>query len=230
MRAWQIAMIQNLLAANHSGGSADPPAATKSFVLWRALRAKVGVMLAMGTGLLGSSVAHGAPGAPLSFQGAQIGMSRESWDTMQPPGPVSSHTKRACSDEAGTGSPAPTPAEQSAGLVVCTYVDIWGRLHLPVRFPYGANYRVDHLRYGFANDRLIEIRCAVGLDAFNAIVGDFTKRYGRPIGLQRDRVKSELGPLPRVRETWSLPQGSIELIDPILPDDEIGVRLTSLSD
>jgi hypothetical protein len=82
------------------------------------------------------------------------------------------------------------------------------------------------LRYWFADGRLTQIHGAVSLDGFNALIGDFTHLYGAG-HLVRDNVKTEVGLLPRVTETWSTPQGSIELVDPTMPNDEIGLRFAA---
>ncbi|THD61537.1 hypothetical protein [Phenylobacterium sp.] len=142
-------------------------------------------------------------------------------------GQLSPNTRAVCSDNIGHDGLAPTAAERDAGLVVCAYVDAIGKLNLPVTFPFDENYRLDRLRYGFANGRLVQIAAEISLDGYDALVRDFTQRYGPSVRLVRDTVKSEIGALPRVTQAWSAPEGSIEIVDPVLPEDEIGVRFAA---
>ncbi|HEX3366259.1 hypothetical protein [Phenylobacterium sp.] len=154
-------------------------------------------------------------------------MSQADWRTLPPPGKPSPHTKAKCSNDPDAAGLTLTDAERSARVVVCAYVDAWGTLSLPVGFTYDQKYPLDHLRYWFSGSRLTQIRATASLEAFAALIGDFTRRYGAPMKLVRDSIPSEIGPLPRVSETWSTPQGSIDLIDPTLPSDEIALRFTA---
>jgi hypothetical protein len=153
-------------------------------------------------------------------------MSQAEWRALPPPGKLSPHAKATCSNDPDSAGLALTDMERSAGAVVCAYVDAWGKLTLPVGFAFDRKYQLDHLRYWFADGRLTQIRGGVSLDGFDALIGDFTHLYGQG-HLTRDSIKTEIGPLPRVTETWSTPQGSIELVDPILPTDEIGLRFAA---
>ncbi len=168
----------------------------------------------------------GAPTAPTIFQVAHLGMSQSAWKAMPPPGTLSPHTRPVCSDDPGANLTL-TDVERSRGTVVCAYVDVWGKLSLPVAFTYDKVFRLDHLRYWFAKGRLVQIRGGLALDGYNAVIADFTRQYGPAIKLVRDIVNTELGPLPRVTQTWSTPRGAIELVDPTLPTDEIEIRLTA---
>jgi hypothetical protein len=154
-------------------------------------------------------------------------MSQDAWKASPPPGPISPHTRALCSTDPDAARPSPTAAERRAGVVVCAYVDVYGRLSLPVSFALDGAYRLDHLRLWFAGGRLTEIHAGASLAAYNALVADFTKQYGPSTRLVRDNVPTEAGRLPRVTQAWSVPGGSVELIDPVLPADEIGVRLVA---
>ncbi len=166
-------------------------------------------------------------GAPLSFEGVQLGMSQAEWRAMPPPGPLSPHTKPKCSDDPDTTGLRLTEAERAAGVVVCAYVDVWGKFSLPVTLPLDQKYRLDHVRFWFSGGRLIEIRAAASLNGFDTLIGDFDRLYGHPVKLVRDSIKTDVGSFPRLSETWSPPQGSIELVDPVLPKDEIGLRVAA---
>ena len=179
-------------------------------------------------------VAHGAPAmgaavAPITFEGAHIGMSQADWRSLPPPSKLAPHAQPKCSNDPDTTGLTLTDTERYAGVVVCAYVDAWGKLSLPVAFTFDHKSPLDHLRYWFAGGRLTQIRAAVALDSFDTLNSNFTRTYGPPVKLVRDNVPSEIGPLPRVTETWSTPQGSIDLVDPILPNDEIGLRFVAAS-
>jgi hypothetical protein len=189
-----------------------------------------GILLAtLAFGLLGVALVpmEAVAASVIEFQGAQLGMSQADWRALPPPGQLSPHAKAGCSDDPDpTGVPM-TAADRAAGRVVCAYVDTYGKLSLPVRFAFDKSYRLEHLRYAFSGGRLVEIRAEVSLAGYDALTRDFTQRYGAPVRVVRDSVKSEIGPLPRVLETWRTQEGDIELADPILPDDEIGIRFAT---
>jgi hypothetical protein len=188
---------------------------------------RIGELIAlMSLALSPGSPAHAALADGIAFEGARLGMSQAEWRALPAPGKLSPHTKPVCSNDPDAAGLTLTDAERSAGGVVCAYVDAWGKLSLPVSFTFDQKYQLDHLRYWFADDRLTQIRAGVSLDGFDALTGDFTRLYGA-CRLVRDRVKTEVGLLPRVTETWSTLQGSIELVDPTLPNDEIGLRFAT---
>jgi hypothetical protein len=172
-----------------------------------------------------AEVVSAASPSSMSFDGARLGMAKAEWKALPPPGKLSPHTRPTCSNDPDAAGLTLSDAERSAGVVVCAYVDAWGKLSLPVGFTFDQKYQLDHLRYWFADGRLTQIRADVSLDGFDALAGDFSRLYG-PGRLTRDTVKSEVGLLPRVTETWSAPQGSVELVDPVLPADEVGVRFS----
>jgi hypothetical protein len=170
-----------------------------------------------------------SPAAEIVFEGARLGISQAEWNALPPPGKLSPHTKPTCSNDPDAAGLTLTAAERSAGVVVCAYVDAWGKLSLPVGFTFDQKYQLDHLRYWFAGGRLTQIRADVALDGFDALIGDFTRLYGPAARLVRDKVMMEVGPEPRITEFWTTPHGSIELVDPVEPANEIGLRFTSLS-
>jgi hypothetical protein len=169
-------------------------------------------------------VAQSAPPAAIDFEATPLGISRADWRTRPPPGAVSSNTKPACSDDPGGVGLTPTAAERKAHMVICAYVDAYGGRALPVAFAIDKASKLDHLRYGFVGDRLVQIRAEASLDAYDALVGELTHRYGAPGATVRDTVKSEIGALPRVILTWTTPTGSIRLRDPVLPRDKISLE------
>lgn len=186
-------------------------------------------ILGRGFLVLGAVALSGAAraGPAIAFEGAQLGISQAEWRALAPPGRLSGHAKPTCSNDPAAAGLTLTTAEWAAGVVVCAYVDVWGKLSLPVGFTFDQKYRLDHLQYWFADGRLTEIHANVSLDGFDALIGTFTQLYGPAQRLVRDSVGSEIGPRPRVTESWSTPQGTVDLVDPVLPADEIGLRFAS---
>ncbi|MFI4963756.1 MAG: hypothetical protein ACHP9T_00175 [Caulobacterales bacterium] len=187
-----------------------------------------GALALLAVGLLPAAPARGAMQPAIEFEGARLGMTEAAWKAMPPPGRLSPHARPACSNDAG-GAPGLTQAavRQSAGPVVCAYVDAYGKLSLPEAFTLDAKYRVDQMTVSFANDRLVEIRCNASTDAYDALVHDFQARYGPTAKLVRDKVRTEIGLLPRVTQTWSTPAGAIQLVDPTPPYTELSLRFTA---
>jgi hypothetical protein len=154
-------------------------------------------------------------------------MSRTEWRAMPPPGPIPPHATATCSDDPDPKGLALTGAEPSQGAVVCGYVDAYGARRLPVTFSFDGAYRLNSLRFWFEDGRLARIGASVSLDGYDALVGDFTRRYGPSQSLVRDTVRTEIGPLPRVVQTWAIPSGSIVIVDPAMPENLIRVTLSA---
>jgi len=163
---------------------------------------------------------------PLSFEGVELGTTEAAWRSLKPPGPTPEHARRACSDDPNAAAAGLKPDGLPSGAVLCGMVDIYGRYRLPVTFRWKQRYSVDRLRFVFQHGDLSQIRAVLPDDAFDALMADFKQAYGAPSETLRDSVRTEIGKLPRLTETWSLPQGRIELIDPATPG-KLSVRLTA---
>lgn len=175
---------------------------------------------------LAAPTVSAAAAAPLAFQGVELGTTEAAWRALKIPAPNSAHAQRACSDDKAGAAAGLTADGLPKGAVLCGVVDIYGRYRLPVSFSWRRQYPVDHLRFVFRRSRLSEIRAMLPEDAFDALMADFKRSYGAPSHTTRDRVRTAMGKLPRVIQTWTLPQGRIELVDPAA-SGKLSVRLTS---
>jgi hypothetical protein len=169
----------------------------------------------------------GVHAPPLAFEGVELGTTEAAWRGLTAPGPTPEHARRACSDDRAGAAGGLTTQGLPEGAVVCGIVDTYGSLRLPVTFQWDRRYPMDHLRFVFQQGRLTEIRARLPMDAFDALTADFGKSFGPPSYIQRDSIRSEVGRLPRVKETWALPQGRIEIV---VPDntESLSIRLAAL--
>jgi hypothetical protein len=186
----------------------------------------IGVAAALVAPATGLSAAHAAAAPPLSFEGVELGTSEAAWRALKPPGPTPEHARRACSDDRIGAAAGLKPDGLPKDAVICGEVDTYGSIRLPVTFTWDRQYPMDHLRFVFLHGRLSEIRARVSDDAFDALMADFKRSYGAPSRTTRDFLRTEIGRQPRVTETWTLPQGRIELVDPVAPG-KISVRVTA---
>ena len=184
-------------------------------------------VLAVGVGVAAMALAARAADAPpLAFEGVELGTSEAAWKALKPPGPVPEHARRLCSDEAAGAAAGLTAKGLAKGAVVCGEVDAYGRIVLPVTFTWERQYPLERLRFVFQRDRLAEIRAQLPADAFDAVMAELRKSYGAPSRTRNDRVETEIGRQARVTETWTLPQGRIELVDPTAPG-KLSLRLSA---
>lgn len=184
------------------------------------------------TALLCAAFPFGALAAtspPLGFKGADLGMSLEAWRAMPPPGALTPNVKATCSNDPGAAGSGlvPTPDDRKAGMVLCAYLSRYGRFSFPERFTLDKHYRTTRLRYVFQNDRLIEIRCRAPVDAYVPLEARLKARYGPAGKLVRDKVSTGAGSLARVTQTWSTPQGSVQLTDPVPPFSDLSLRFVA---
>ncbi|HEX3887997.1 MAG TPA: hypothetical protein VHW05_10910 [Phenylobacterium sp.] len=165
----------------------------------------------------------GPKATDLKIMDAPLGMSLADWRAMPPPGPLSPNVKPVCSnDPGGAGaSLAPNPAQLKAGMVVCGYISRYGHYTFPQRFALDGPYSVTQVRYDFRAGRLAEIDCDAPVGAYDRLVADLKTRYGASSRLVRDHVKTEIGVLPRVIQTWATPRGAVELRDPVPPFSQL---------
>jgi hypothetical protein len=171
-----------------------------------------------------AAAAQPAPGSEgLSFQGARLGMTREAWGALPPPGGASPRTEVVCAQDLGKA-----PGEgRTAGSVVCTYVVRYGRFTLPATARLADGRRAKGLRYIFIADRLTQIEYRVSVDDYEGQMARFKALYGAPTRVRRDEVRTPDGALPRVTQTWTLPDGTVELVDPVAPFSDLRVRLSA---
>lgn len=172
------------------------------------------------------SFARAAARAPISFAAVELGTPLATWRSLKPPGAISDHVQKVCASDRKGQNADLRPTDVPEDAVVCGYVDAYGTLRLPVTFPWGHGYGMDRLRYVFRDGKLTEIRADIDNDGFNALMADFKANWGTPSRLVRDTANTEIGPEPRVRVTWSLPDGQVSIVDPAGPG-KLEVRLSA---
>lgn len=179
----------------------------------------VGVILA-GQGAAAASEAPpaNAPAGGIGFMGARLGMGLDQWKALAYPGRDPGQVEAACvNGQAGT----------APGTVVCTYAQRAGGVTLPLSFPLTKTWLVRDPTYDFVDGRLGKIAFHTSIDAFDDLSARFEAKYGPASQIQRDDVKTRSGlDLPRVRKTWRLPSGSIEIVDPATPPTQLAVQFT----
>ncbi|MGH6957264.1 MAG: hypothetical protein ACREEW_11435 [Caulobacteraceae bacterium] len=176
-------------------------------------------------GLLAAGGAFAAE--PLGFGGAQLGTSLSAWRAMAPPTSAGEGARPVCSDDAGVQRAASNPLSAAAaksGEVVCGYGAIYGDDVLLRSLPLDASYRAQSVRYLFEGGRLTQIEFTASTDAYDDVVKLLTSRYGAPSSTLRDQMRSPLGKLARVRQTWRADGGEVELVDPAAGFGDLAVR------
>jgi len=157
--------------------------------------------------------------------GLRLGMSVQAWKALAFPGDHSGQAQPVCSDDPGAASflGVKTAAAPGAPLV-CGYASRIGSIFLRNTITMLGGYSAQGLRYSFPAGRLTEIDCTTSDDAFDAAQARFDKLYGQPKSVTRDSVRTEIGWRPRVRESWSIPGGSVTLTDPVQPATNLKLR------
>jgi hypothetical protein len=171
------------------------------------------------------TMAQPPPTAPLSFDGAKLGMTIGEWKALAPPPGVGPVAAADC----GPGIAAAlqeeiAAASQSSGRSTCTYDERFGAGVLLHSAKFDDRYRVDGLCYRFVGGRLREIDFTASIDAYNDIAAQLTREYGPPATTVRDVLRTSAGRFPRVRQTWRGP-GGVSLTDPTNDPLRLGVRI-----
>lgn len=196
-------------------------------------RFRVRFVAALGLALPASWAAAAAtptPAAgPLSFLGAYVGMSREAWAALPPPGGRAAEIRCTAPAASGqlNGAAAPDPAP-AAGPITCAYIRRFGRYALPVTVRLSNGLFATHLRYTFQGGRLQRIAYRMSVDAYDRLTADLHARLGNASGVRRDSVPTAHGLLPRVSRTWRTPAGAVQIVDPVSPYVQLQVRLCAL--
>ncbi|HEY5410731.1 MAG TPA: hypothetical protein VIJ94_08380 [Caulobacteraceae bacterium] len=181
--------------------------------------------------LLAAGTVDAAPGRAVApFAGATLGMSLQDWRAAPFPDGPRPHVQAACSNDLGLGQTMalkPTLAERKAGAVVCGYVSRLGRYVLLQGVRPAAKRKPVQVRYVFLAGRLSEIRYRASRDAFDQVTAQLKAAYGPPRAIVRDKMRSTIGNLDRVRMTWAAPFGSAVLTDPADARLDLAVELSS---
>jgi len=179
-------------------------------------------------GVAFTAIASAASAQPDQFArlcgppGIHFGMSIDDWKALPIPGERPGMVQPVCSDDQAAANylgvkTAPAPGQP----VVCGYANRIGSVFLSDNISVLGGYPASALRYRFPASQLAEIDCAAPDNAFTAAHARFDQLYGPSKKLLRDTVRTEVGVRPRVRETWSIPGGTVTMIDPAQPASDL---------
>jgi len=171
-----------------------------------------------------ASVAAATADPPLAFVGVPLGTSEAAWRALKPPGPIPAHARRLCSDDPAGAAAGLKP--DGPGAVVCGAVDDYGKIAVPVAFTWQGKYPLEQLRFVFVGGRLSEIRAQLPADAFDDVMARLDRVYGPATHEVRDDLRTKIGRIPRVTETWVRAAGRIDLVDPAVPG-KLSLRITA---
>ena len=183
-------------------------------------------LLAIAAALVSAS----ANAAPLSFKGAQLGMSLAEWRSLAPPEGAGSDAVPACSDEPRIAALAHNPLSatpRASDSVACAYLDLFGHTALPHSIRLDAKYQANGLQYLFVRGRLVEIRFKASIDAYNDVAAMLEHQYGPPSATTREDAPAADGRLARVIQRWRSPLGEIVLADPSDEPTQLRVSLSA---
>jgi len=169
--------------------------------------------------------------APLSFDGAELGMTVGEWKALPPPPGVEPTAAPDCGPAilAALRDERIPVAAPAAGHTICAYDARFGKDVLLHSGILDGRYQVEGLRYRFADGRLAEIDYTASIDAYNDIEAKLSRKYGRPVATVRDVLNTPAGHFPRVRQTWRTAGGVISLTDPTNDPLRLGVRIASVA-
>ena len=173
------------------------------------------VLLLVGAASLAPAISSAA--TPLSFKGAQMGMTVGEWRSLAPPEGAGPDAVPACSNDPRVEAVGANPLSATvaaSGVVTCSYVSQFGRTVLTHSVKLDDRYRASEVKYLFDQGRLSEIRFSAPIDAFNDVMAMLKRECGPPTLTQRDQIRTPDGRLARVTQTWRIPGGAIELVDP----------------
>jgi hypothetical protein len=187
-----------------------------------------GLTLAIQTPCAQAAAPPSSDGRPLSVLGAYVGMSREAWSALPPPG---GHAAEVHCSASPTTDPLDAPAVPHAAAadqdLTCAYVRRFGRFGLPVSARLPGGLKATQLRYTFRNGRLQRISYQLPVDAYDRLMADFHARFGAADEVRRDTLRTAHGRLPRVSQVWRTSTGVVQIIDPVAPYSRLLVRLSA---
>ena len=175
----------------------------------------------------GSTHGGGPASNPFALNGAQLGMSIQSWRALPRPGDEPDHVTAVCGPlpRPTTGSsPSSGPDAKGPDAKECRYSGKYGAFQLPESFPLAGRYRIRQPVFEFMDGRLTAIRFRTSTDAFARVMASLRRSYGQPRRLTRDMVRIDGVSLPRLRATWRIPGRVVTLTDPSADPDRLEVR------
>lgn len=165
---------------------------------------------------------------PLSFDGAELGMTVAAWKALPPPPGIGQSAAPDCGPAVAAAlRDEPTGVAPSGGGTTCAYDARYGNDVLLRSARLDDRYRIEGLRYRFADGRLAEVAYTASIDAYDDITARLTRKYGPPVQTIRDMLKTTAGRFRRVRQTWRTPSGVVRLDDPTADPLRLGVRIES---
>jgi hypothetical protein len=188
-----------------------------------------GVAAHLATG--GPAPVRSTAAAPLSFEGAVLGMTLGAWKSLSPPPGVGPTAAADC----GPGVVAALRANRiaaatpDAGEATCAYDARFGDAVLLHSAKLDDHDRIEALRYRFTDGRLSEIDFTASVDAYNDIVARLTHDYGPPSRTDRGSVRTSVRRFAQVQKTWSAAGGVVTLTDPTDNPLRLSVRIAGAS-
>ena len=157
--------------------------------------------------------------------GMELGISVDVWKELGFPGAGPGVVQPICSDDTAAANYLGVRTAAAPGdPLVCGYADRIGSVFLDNSIDIVDGYQARGLRFHFQAGRLTQIDCVATDNAFDALQARFDTRYGPPKTVVRDRVRTEIGLRPRVKERWSIPGGSVIMIDPVQPATDLSLE------
>jgi hypothetical protein len=187
-----------------------------------------------------SAAAPPEPSAALSARpasvpmvgGAYLGMSIAAWKALPRPQTMSPRAVPSCSGadrEGGVGAVRDLVAKPR-GPIICSYQARYGAVSLPQALRLTPKYLARDPHYTFTGGRLSTIRFITSVDAFDALVAQFTQAYGSPQQTLRGSISfGRAVRFPRVQQVWRVGDQILQIKDPVGRPDRLEVELTTLA-
>jgi hypothetical protein len=192
---------------------------------WRSKTAVLGAVVV--AAVVAAGAVRSAEPAPLSFDGATLGMAISDWKSLPPPPGVGPDAGPMCAPLTQVTNPsghALAAALRPTDAQACGYDARFGHDVLPRSIQLDQRYRATGVRYLFVGGRLSEIDFSASIDAYNDVMAMLTQEYGPPTLTTRDSSRTSLGRFPSLRQTWRTPAGVVTLVDPAADPVQITVR------
>ncbi len=193
-----------------------------------------GLMVGVSGALLTLAFVSVAAAAPLQIDrlcgppGMQMGMSVDAWKELGFPGTGPGVVQPICSDDTAAANYLGVRTAAAPGdPLVCGYADRIGSVFLENTINILDSYPAEGLRYHFQAGRLTQIDCVASDNAFDALQARFDRLYGPSKVMVRDQVRTAIGMRPRVTERWSIPGGSVTMVDPVKPATDLSLEYRS---
>jgi hypothetical protein len=193
-----------------------------------------GLVTGVSSGFFMAVLTATAAAAPVRFDrlcgppGIHLGMSVDDWKALAFPGAGPGFVQPVCSDDpAAANFLGAITASAPGDPLVCGYADRIGSFLTHSAINLLGSYPAQQLRYYFPTGRLTRIDCVTSDSAFHAFIARLETLHGPPRNVVWDKVRTETGWRPRVKESWSIPGGSVTLTDPVQPSTNLSLEYRS---